>query len=207
MFKIDEHTWLKYVGAFKNLTYKERDTVDDIPITPLSGKTRITATQVIDDKHILSLIGSKIKNEKGFKTVDDETLRLIYEEIQELSDMGQAEQAKLLKEFVESELITGHLRAELDFDQAFDNWKLERVEKETADFAKTWGVDSSILYKSLEHFNPSKKDLIPYIDELQASIDFDKAENQEAGNQLAHTMLLLNKVLPEWFADMKQKFN
>lgn len=207
MFKIDEHSWLKYVGAFKNLTYKERDTVDDIPVTPLSGKTRITATQVIDDKHILSLIGSKIKNEKGFKTVDDETLRLIYEEIQELSDMGQAEQAKLLKEFVESELITGHLRAELDFDQAFDNWKLERVEKETADFAKTWGVDSSILYKSLEHFNPSKKDLIPYIDELQASIDFDKAENQEAGNQLAHTMLLLNKVLPEWFADMKQKFN
>lgn len=206
-FKIDEHTWLKYVGAFKNLTYKERDTVDDIPITPLSGKTRITATQVIDDKHILSLIGSKTKNEKGFKTVDDETLRLIYEQIQELSDMGQAEQSKLLKEFVESELITGHLRAELDFDQAFDKWKLERVEKETADFANTWGMDGSILYESLAQYNPSKKDSIPYIDELQAVIDFDKAENQEAGNQLAHTMLLLNKVLPEWFDNMKQKFN
>ena len=205
-FKIDEHTWLKYVGAFKNLTYKERDTVVDIPVTPLSGKTKITATQVIDDKHILSLIGSRIKNEKGFKTVDDETLRLIYEEIQELSDMGQAEQAKLLKEFVESELITGHLRAELDFDQAFDSWKNRRVKKETADFANTWGMDDSILYESLAQYNPSKKDSIPYIDELQAVIDFDKAENQEAGNQLAHVMHLLNTVLPEWFFDMNEKY-
>jgi geranylgeranyl pyrophosphate synthase len=104
------------------------------------GKSLITATQVIDDNHILSLIGSKTKNEKGFKTVDNETLRLI-------------------------------------------------------------------LYESLAQYNPSKKDSIPYIDELQAVIDFDKAENQEAGNQLAHVMHLLNKVLPEWFFDMNEKYN
>ncbi|MFA5575776.1 MAG: HsdR family type I site-specific deoxyribonuclease [Tissierellaceae bacterium] len=206
-FKMDEHTWLKYVGAYKNLIGKTIIDPIDIPVTPLSGKTRITATQVIDDKHILSLIGSRIKVEKGFKTVDDETLRLIYEEIQELSDMGQAEQAKLLKEFVETELLTGHIKAELDFDQDFENWKRARVEEETADFAKTWGVDGKILSKSLEQFEPSKKDVIPYIDELQASIDYDKAENKEAGNQLAHMMYLINEEIPEYFLEMKEKYN
>jgi type I restriction enzyme R subunit len=95
----------------------------------------------------------------------------------------------------------------LTFDQAFENWKNGRVEKETADFAKTWGIDSFILYKSLEQFNPLRKVIIPYIEELQACIDFDKAEKQEAGNQLAHMMRLLNKVLPEWFVDMKQKYS
>jgi type I restriction enzyme R subunit len=67
-------------------------------------------------------------------------------------------------------------------------------------------MDSSVLYKSLEQFNPSKKDVIPYIEELQASIDFDKAENQKAGNQLAHTMYLLNKEIPLYFFEMKQKY-
>ena len=159
------------------------------------------------DEHILSLIGSRIKNEKGFKTVDDETLRLIYEEIQELSDMGQAEQAKLLKEIVETELLTGHIRAELDFDQDFENWKRARVKKETANFAKTWGVDGKILAKSLEQFEPSKRDVIPYIDELQASIDYNKAENQEASNQLAHMMYLINEEIPECFLEIKGKYN
>ena len=206
-FKLDEHTWLKYVGAYKNLTYKERDEDEDIPVIPLSGKTRITATQVIDEKHILSLIGARVKNEKGYKTVDDETLRLIYEEIQELSDMGQAKQAQLLKEFVETELLTGHIKAELDFDQAFEDWKKSRVEKSTAEFAKTWGVDEAVLARSLEQFDPSNKEIIPYVDEIQESIDYDKAENQEAGNPLAHTMSLLNEALPTYLIDTKKKYD
>ncbi|HZK09993.1 MAG TPA: DEAD/DEAH box helicase family protein, partial [Clostridia bacterium] len=182
-FKIDEHTWLKYVGAYKNLTYKERNPIDE-PIIPLSGKTKITTRQVIDDKHILGLIGSRIRNEKGIQTIDDETLRLIYEEIQELSDMGQAKQAKLLKEFVEKELITGHLKADLDFDQAFENWKKRRLQMEAEKFAKEWGLYSDVLLKSLDQYSIVKEDAIPYIDEIQLSIDYEKAENKESGSQL-----------------------
>lgn len=206
-FKIDEHTWLKYVGAFRNLTYKEGPGGGDEPIVPLSGKTKITTTQIIDDKHILGLIGSRTKNEKGYKTVDAETLRIIYEEIQELSDMGQAEQAKLLKEFVEMELITGHIKAELNFDEAFNNWKAEGLGREVSRFAKTWGIDELILGRSLEQFDPAKRDIIPYIDELQASIDFDKAENKEAGGQLPHLFNVMGKILPEWYIEMKNRYD
>ena len=205
-FKIDEHRWLKYTGAYKNLTYKEKDIIEE-PIVPLRGKTRITTRQVIDDKHILSLIGSKIKNDKGIQTVDDETLRLIYEEIQELSDMGQAEQAKLLKEFVEKELITGHLRADLDFDQAFENWKMQKVREEADKFAEKWGFDSYVLLKSLDQYSTAKEDTIPYIDEIQLSIDYEKAENKEAGSQLPHTMKVINKALPQWLVEMKKQYD
>lgn len=206
-FGIDEHTWMRYVGAYKNLTYKESEKTNDLPIIPLSGKTKITLSQVIDDKHILSLIGSRTKSEKGYKIVDDETLRLIYEEIQELSDMGQAKQAKLLKKFVEAELVTGHIRAEVDFDQAFNDWKVVVLEREVEKFAKTWGIDSKILARSLKQFDPVIKGPLPYIEEIQASIDFDKAENQEAGGQLPHMIALVNEVLPAWFIEVKGKYS
>ena len=75
-FHIDEHTWKRYVGAYKNLTYAEVEQIE-IPAIPLRGQTKLAATQFIDDKHILSLIGSKIKREKGLKTGVTETHRMI----------------------------------------------------------------------------------------------------------------------------------
>lgn len=139
---------------------------------PLVGRTKLSGTQVIDANHILSLIGSRLKTEKGIQKVDGETLRLIYEEIQELSNIGEDEQAKLLKEFVETELVPGNLSSDLRFDELFDNWKQERVKKEVESFAKMWGIDDLLLFKSLMQFSIAKKDNIPYIDELQKSINF-----------------------------------
>ena len=57
-FGIDEHTWLKYIGAYKNLVKKENQ--DPIPgvIKTLVGKTKLAGTQIIDATHILGLIGS-----------------------------------------------------------------------------------------------------------------------------------------------------
>lgn len=205
-FGIDEHTWLKYVGAYKNLIFKEGDLPEDEPVIPLVGKTKLSGTQVIDANHILSLIGSKVKTDKGVQTVDSETLRIIYEEIQELSDMGEDEQAKLLKDFVETELVPGNLSSDLSFDESFDNWKKRKVDKEVKNFAKAWGIDELLLFKSLNHFSMAQRDVIPYIDELQKSVDFSIATNQEAGNQLEHMMILINKVLPEWFVEIKQKY-
>jgi len=205
-FGINEHTWLKYVGAYKNLIFTIVDPPEDEPVIPLVGKTKLSGTQVIDANHILGLIGSKVKNDKGIQTVDTETLRIIYEEIQELSDMGEDEQAKLLREFVETELVPGNLSSDLSFDESFDNWKERKVGEEVKNFAKAWGIDESLLFKSLNHFSMAKREVIPYIDELQKSSDFSVATNQKAGNQLEHTMTLINKALPDWLVEIKQKY-
>lgn len=206
-FGIDEHTWQKYVGAYRNLIFKEGQPVEDESVIPLVGKTKLSGTQVIDANHILSLIGSKVKTDKGVQTIDRETLRIIYEEIQELSNVGEDEQAKLLKEFVETELVPGNLSSDLNFDELFDNWKQEKVKKEVKRFAQDWGIDESLLSKSVDHFSMVREDDIPYIAELSESVDFNKATKQEAKNQLEHTMTLVNKALPNWLVEIKQKYN
>ena len=206
-FGIDEHTWLKYVGAYKNLTFKEGEPAEDFPVMPLAGKTKLSGRQVIDANHILSLIGSKVKTDKGIQTVDRETLRIIYEEIQELSNMGEDEQAKLLKEFVETELVPGNISSDLNFDDSFELWKQNKVEKEIRSFSQEWGLDESLLSKSLDQFSIVKEDEIPYIDELQESLDFNTAKNQSAGNQLKHMINLINNELPDWFVEIKKRYN
>ena len=205
-FGINEYTWLKYVGAYKNLTFKEGVPPEDSPIIPLIGKTKLSGTQVIDANHILSLIGAKVRTEKGVQTVDRETLRLIYEEIQELSNMGEDEQAKLLKEFVETELVPGNLSSDLNFDESFDNWIQNKIEKEIKEFSQEWGLDESLLSKSVDQFSIVKEDEIPYIDELQKSVDFNTARNQSAGNQLKHMINLINNELPDWLTEINKKY-
>src|SRR5699024_707768 len=205
-FEIDEHTWLKYVGAYRNITFKEGEPPEDEPVIPLIGKTKLSGSQVIDANHILSLIGTQVKSDKGIQTVDRETLRIIYEEIQELSDMGEDEQAKLLKEFVETELVPGNLSSDFSFDELFDNWKQEKVEKEVKRFAKDWGIDESLLSKSVDNFSMVQEDVIPYISELSGSVDFNKAAKREASNQLEHTMTLINEVLPEWLVEVQKRY-
>ncbi|QHI73070.1 type I restriction endonuclease subunit R, EcoR124 family [Aminipila terrae] len=123
-FGITEHIWMQYIGAYKNLTHKPgTSTPSQVIVRPLVGKTKLAGTQVIDAAHILSLIGSKVGNVDGIQTVDDETLRIIHEQIQELSNMGEDEQALLLKEFVNTELVPGNLSSNLNFDEAFEAWK------------------------------------------------------------------------------------
>nr|WP_123810997.1 hypothetical protein [Hydrogenoanaerobacterium saccharovorans] len=75
---------------------------------------------MIDAAHILSLIGSKVGSVHGIQTVDDETLRIIHEQIQELSNMGEDGQAALLKEFVDTELVPGNLLSSINFDESFE---------------------------------------------------------------------------------------
>lgn len=74
---------------------------------------------------------------------------------------GQAEQAKLLKKFVEKELFTGHLKADSDFDQAFGNWKRQRLHMEADRFAKSWGLNRDVLLKSLDQYSIVKENTIP----------------------------------------------
>lgn len=205
-FGIVEHTWLKYVGAYKNLTSKEGpgDPVPSI-IKPLIGKTKLAGTQVIDAAHILELIGSKVRNEGGMQKVDLETLRIINEQIQELSDMGEDSKAQLLKEFVDTELIPGNLPYNLNFDEAFDTWKHDKLKADINDLADRWGIDRTWLFKSVNAFSVAQPEVIPYIDELTQSVNYDVATDKSAGNQLKHMMTLTSK-LPEMIAEMKPKY-
>lgn len=206
IFGIDNHTWLKYVGAYRNLTWKPGTPTPPLPVNTLAGKTKLAGTQVIDANHILSLIGSKVTSPYGVQTVDKETLRIIHEQIQELSNMGEHEQAQLLKEFVDTELVPGNLSSDLDFDEAFEVWKARKVQNAVIDFASEWGLNSELLLKSVKAYSTSQPDVIPYIDDLRSSVDFNKATNQTAGNMLMHN-ISLSKKLPEWIAEIKKKYS
>lgn len=205
-FGIDEHTWMQYIGAYKNLTHKPGPPPPPTIVRPLVGKTKLAGTQVIDAAHILSLIGSKVGSVDGIQTVDDETLRIIHEQIQELSNMGEDEQAVLLKEFVDTELVPGNLPSSLNFDESFEAWKKIRQKRVVDIFAGAWGLDAELLNKSVASYSDSQPDVIPYIDELTRSVDFDKATNQSAGNRLRHIMTL-TKELITWIAETKQKYS
>lgn len=205
-FGIDEHTWLQYVGAYKNLTWKPGNPPLPSPVNTLVGKTKLAGTQVIDASHILSLIGSKITNSNGVQTVDSETLRIIYQQIQELSNMGDNEQAQLLREFVDTELVTRNLSSGMNFDEAFEIWKAKQMQKAVYELSSEWGLDSNLLEKSVRSYSSSQPDVIPFIDELITSIDFDAAKNQSSNNRLKHIMKLTQE-LPELIAETQMRYN
>lgn len=204
-FGIDEHTWLKYVGAYRNLLKKEGPEPDPVIIRSLVGRTKLAGTQVIDQTHILGLIGSKVNNVNGVQSVDGETLRIIYEQIQELSDMGDDDKAHMLREFVDHELVPGNLQYGIHFDEAFDNWKRDKLSIEVHEIATKWGVEKEWLLKSVTSFSKTQPLSIPYIDELTRSVDFEKAEDKSAGNKLRHVMTM-TKELPKTISVLSQKY-
>lgn len=204
-FGLDEHTWLKYVGAYKNLVGKGDTESNPIPIRSLVGKTKLVGTQVIDANHILKLIGSKVNDDNGVQSVDDETLRIIYEQIQELSDMGDDIKANMLRAFVDKELIQGNLKYGINFDDAFNDWKQNKLKNEVENLSKNWGISSEWLLKSVIAFVPSKPSPIPYISEITKSVDYEKASDKSAGSKLRHIMTMTT-VLPNIFIDLKLKY-
>ena len=204
-FGMDEHTWLKYVGAYKNLLEKTGLEPEPVNIRSLVGRTKLAGTQVIDANHILSLIGNKVKNVNGVQSVDDETLRIIHEQIQELSDMGEYSKANMLREFVDSELVPGNLEYGINFDDAFAHWKQNKLKNEVRQISEKWGIYDVLLLKSANSFMVSEPSTIPYIDEITKSVDFEKAGDKSAGNKLKHIMTM-TKELPETIKDIKVKY-
>ena len=204
-FGITEHTWLKYIGAYKNLFSKDPTNVPPPIIRALQGRTKLSNTQVIDAGHILNLIGNKVITTGKVQTVDAELLRLIYEKIQQLSDNGEAEAAGLIREFVEKELITGHIPSEIDFDVAFKNWKKEKLKLEVKQFSEFWGIQNlEIMIKSIYSYTESQAGVIPYIDEINQSVDFESALNKENENRLNHIIKLMEE-LPMWIKSIQSR--
>ena len=203
LFGIDEHTWMKYKGAFKNLTHQELDDPTPVTIKPLEGKSKLVGTQVINAEYIISLIGEKTSTQGKTRNVDDESLRLILENIQELSNLGEAEYASLLKEFVE-DIREGKIDSTQSIDETFEGWKKEKVNNEIDIFANEWGVDSKLLYTSLLLYSNQKPDAIPRLDEILDSVDISRA-TREAISPLMHNVELSDE-LPNWMAKVKRRY-
>ncbi len=201
-----EYTWLQYTGAYKNIKKRIEPGSGDHPvINPLPGKTRLAATQIIDAAHILKLIGDKVIPEGGVQTVDGETLRIIYEQIQELSDMGDHETALLLREFVDTELMAGNVSSEIPFDEAYEAWKSKRLTSLIDEYADEWGLDKNLLKKTIEAYSPRKPDYVPYIEELIETVDYESAKKASIGSRLKLNMELIDS-LPMFVGEVKEKY-
>src|SRR5690625_903783 len=200
-FGIDEKTWLNYIGAYKNLKDQEGEEADaPVEAPPLKGETKLVRTQIIDAPYILELIGDKVTSSYGRQKVDSETLRIIYQQIEELSNVGDYEQAELIKEFVEEELVPGNISSEVKFDQAFKQWKDDKKKKVIYEISEEWGVDSQIFEKAVDAYSKVKPEDIPYIRDLTSNVDFSSAKNPIGDTQLKHVMELtdeLKKVIPK----------
>lgn len=204
-FGMDERTWLQYIGAYRNLTFEEGEELPDATPPTLAGKTKLAGSQIIDANHILNLIGSKATSTNGVQTVDAETLRIIHQEIEELSNFGEHEQAKLLKEFVVEELQPGNVSSDIYFDQAFEDWKNDKKKVLIYEVADEWGINGKVLEKSIEAYSTTSPQDIPYIDDLIGSLDFSAATKKQGANQLMHNFALtpyLTKIVPQ----IKSKF-
>ncbi|MGI6076768.1 MAG: type I restriction endonuclease subunit R [Fastidiosipilaceae bacterium] len=203
-FGIKEHTWLQYVGAYKNLT-RDDESVPNVDFILPVGKTKTVGIQIIDAAHIIKLIGEKVSYDKATQRVDAETLRLIHEEIQELSDMGEARQAKLIKEFVDSELVPGHIPSDIRFDDAYAKWRQERVQVAIDAYADKWGLDRELLARSMAEYSLAEPEFVPYIDDLTRTVDYSRAHNPTAKSALEHN-IQLSQNLPLWLAETEEKY-
>lgn len=205
-FSITEHHWLKYVGAFRNIVEEIIDPPELDDVIPLVNRSKLVDSQRITAGYIISLIDEKVDTSGNTMRVDGETMRIIYEQIQELSNLGEHQESEQLKTFVDEELIPGNISTEMNFDEAFEAWKKDRLKGTIGEFADNWGIDNELLCESFSRYTVSKAETIPYIEEITASLDFDKAKDQSAGNQLMHH-IKLSEELPKWMNGLKNKYD
>lgn len=202
LFGIDQSEWLNYVGAYRNMTSDGEDGIEDLPPIPalLPGKTKLVGSQVIDANYILNLIGKKATVSNGKQTIDDESLRIIYQDIEELSNKGDHDKAELLKAFVKEELQAGKVDSSARFDDSFEDWKNEKKKEVIYELAEKWGIDSHIFEKSVAAYSNTQPEDVPYIQDITNTLDFASAKNPMGSTQLTHNMELnkeLRKVIPK----------
>ncbi len=137
--------------------------------------------------------------------MDAETLRIIYQHIEELSNMGDFDQAELLKRFVEEELEPGNVASDVNFDEAYEEWKRNKLKAEIYKVSREWGLDEIIFEKSVVTYTSANPKEIPYIDELTSNVDYNSIDNPKTSNLLEHNMELM-KVLPEIVPKIKRKY-
>ena len=89
--------------------------------------------------------------------------------------MGEDDQPKLIKEFVDKELVTGKLFSESRFDDLLEEWKDNKIQRKINRFSKDQELDADLLAESVKEYSLNKKGNISYINDLQRSIDYQEA--------------------------------
>nr|WP_208003460.1 HsdR family type I site-specific deoxyribonuclease [Macrococcus goetzii] len=194
-FGLTQREWMQYIGAYRNLFPMDKPIHDRV--VELVSDSKLVGAQRIDEHYLLKLIGQKTSVSNGVQTIDKETLRIIYEQIQELSNMGDNEKAKLLKIFVDTELLEGHVLASIDFDQAFEEWKIERRNDDIKSFAAEYGVDANLMISSVNDYSEVQANVIPLVEEINRSIKFEEATKKLGQSMLKHKMEVLKLIKKE----------
>lgn len=204
-FGFDEHQLSQYMGAYRNLFPREVND-DDGVVRELVGRTKLQGHQVIDAEYLFYLIGKSAIEEDGVHVLDPKTQILIFEQIQAFSDLGNAELADSLRMFVTEELLTGRLPISVDIETAYRYWRESKRLGVIEAFATEWGIDKDLLKKSLEQYNSRKADVIPFREDIVATLDPQKATNEFEGNRLEFNLKLINSILPNWMKEMTQQY-
>lgn len=202
-FGLSEHQWMHYSGAYTNLKSSDDDEtpIEVVQLRQL-GDVELAGFQKIDASYILTLIGSKTEVVEGVQYIDDESLRIIHEQIQEFSNLGEYELATLLSKFVDEEVVTGRIVENIKFDDAFEEWKQKQRFNVIKDFAISNGIDEFLLSEIYAEYDISNPTYIPYIEELVV-----KMSEELSPIEILKKRMSLNDDLKEWLRETKEKFH
>lgn len=208
-FSISEHEWLMYVGAYRNL-FPPEGPGEEEEILKLKGRTTLARTQQITANYILNLM--KAVSQKGIQSKEpddshhDKDIQKIKNSIQDLSDRGEDQKARLLQKFLNEQVITNSLDPSKEISDAYNNWKLNQLHKEVISYAHQWGIKEEILKKAVDNFDYRSPENIPYIEDINRNISFNDAEDKSYGNLLRHKIEVI-KNLPKWMLNVSKKYN
>ena len=202
-FGIDYDTWLRYVGAYKNLTSRDEEP-PDVVIQPLPGRVKVVGGTKVDAAYIIELVGERSKVVDGVRVIDEESFRIILEQIQEFSDMGQKKAADVLGAFLQ-DLQTGKVPAGENADAAFADWKAAQYEKELSDFSAEWGLKANVLDSAVKAYDGSTPETVPLLDEIKASLDYEQAGVKHGSSRRKH-WYALGERLPVWVRETRESY-
>lgn len=176
-FACSQASWDNYTGAYKNLFPGKK--IPQPPFIPgkLEGDIKVENVITVNAPYILDLIGKKVSANGTTLSIDNESIRLILEKIQDFSNKGNATQAELLKAFVD-DIHAGKIPSNVTADLAFAKWKEDKFSTVIETFANDWGCDVGLLAISIQTYNPQKGEDIPRLDELIESVNPDAAQKK-----------------------------
>ncbi len=208
-FGIEMGDWNKYIGAYINLRNSDPFKNDEEPEVPvlIENNTSIVNSIKVDQHYILMLIGEKAKVVSGVVTLDSESIRLINEKIQELSNLGEHNKSKLLKEFLDTEVLKGKVTSNEKFDKLYNDWYQNKKSQKVLKFSKKCGINFEWLKSVVKAYSPFTPDVVPYINELSDNISFEEAEDKSAKNMFEHNMRVTNDILPNFLKALNSEFN
>jgi len=119
--------------------------------------------------------------------------------------MGEHMEAMLLKEFIEQQLTSKDLFESISLDEDYEQWKKSKEYEEMFKFFDEWGIDIEILIKSLENYSLSEPEIVPYIEEISNSLNYENAKIKKGNSYLEHNIKLTNE-LSKWMRKIKNKY-